>query len=87
MGHDNCNLEIRLNNLYAMYQFLERNIKYIDNRSHFSDNIITKIRSLFTSVESKIYIFCDHDIIYDSIDITPDKSIQIKYCSKCSLTI
>ena len=29
---------------------------------------------------------CCHEIITDYIDIDPDKSMTIKYCSKCSLT-
>jgi hypothetical protein len=31
-------------------------------------------------------IECEHNIIHDYIDITPDKSMQIKYCDKCMMT-
>lgn len=34
----------------------------------------------------KIPNHCCHEIITDYIDIDPDKSMTIKYCSKCSLT-
>jgi hypothetical protein len=29
---------------------------------------------------------CQHEIVYDSIDIDPDKSVDICYCVKCETT-
>jgi hypothetical protein len=26
---------------------------------------------------------CEHNIVYDNIDITPEKSLLIQYCDKC----
>jgi len=29
---------------------------------------------------------CIHNVIHDYIDITPDRSMQIRYCDKCMMT-
>ena len=37
-------------------------------------------------VNDKIIALCNHEFIEDSIDITPDTSQNITYCSKCEYT-
>ena len=43
-----------------------------------------------TRILNAINIFfltnCEHEIITDYIDITPEKGRNIKYCSKCDIT-
>jgi RNase P subunit RPR2 len=43
-----------------------------------------------TRILNAINIFfltnCEHEIITDYIDITPEKGHNIKYCSKCDIT-
>ena len=43
-----------------------------------------------TRIINAINIFflnnCEHEIITDYIDITPEKGRNIKYCSKCDIT-
>ena len=34
-------------------------------------------------INNLLYITCKHNFIEDSIDLTPDKSLQITYCSIC----
>ena len=45
----------------------------------------------YANILSQINIFllnfCKHEIIVDSIDITPDRSCCIKYCNKCFVTL
>lgn len=37
-------------------------------------------------VTNKIYELCEHDFVQDTIDITPDSSKEITYCSLCEYT-
>lgn len=37
-------------------------------------------------VTNKIYESCEHDFVQDTIDITPDSSKEITYCSLCEYT-
>ncbi len=43
-----------------------------------------------TRILNTINIFfinnCEHDIITDYVDISPDKGHNIKYCTKCEIT-
>lgn len=51
----------------------------------YTNKIITNIlESLIEQIEDNTD--CIHEWIYDLIDIDPDKSITICYCSKCELT-
>lgn len=34
-------------------------------------------------IDEYIMKYCEHNIIYDSIDITPDTSKTIRYCTHC----
>lgn len=56
----------------------------------YTNKLITNIlESLIIQIEKEkqnVSIDCVHNWIYDLIDIDPDKSITICYCSKCELT-
>ena len=45
-----------------------------------------KINKLINECNKKIQELCQHNFIDDLIDITPDKSKYIRYCSFCELT-
>lgn len=52
------------------------------NTGDFED-IHKKMADLLLSIEQKIQAICDHEYVYDYIDVDPDKSQQICYCEKC----
>ncbi len=31
--------------------------------------------------------YCAHDVVTDTIDLTPDKSVIIKFCKRCGTTL
>ena len=51
------------------------------------DKFIININSLIQKINIEINCECCHEIVKDYIDTFPEKSIPIKYCSKCFLTI
>ena len=53
------------------------------------DNCKKQINELeyhIQTLQSKIENICDHNFFIDEIDITPEKSRKIKYCSICEYT-
>jgi hypothetical protein len=46
----------------------------------------TEIEQEIYKCDNTIYKLCDHDFIEDYIDLTPDTSQKIEYCSVCELT-
>ena len=63
--------------------------EYIDikcNKHFFSERKLA-IESLRTQCTNKIYSLCCHVFVEDTIDISPDRSINIKYCSVCEYTL
>jgi len=48
---------------------------------------IHDLESYITQLDIKICDNCNHNFIYDEIDITPDKTIRIKYCTTCEYTL
>lgn len=49
-------------------------------------NILEVIIEQIEKEKQNVTIDCVHNWINDLIDINPDKSITICYCSKCELT-
>ena len=47
---------------------------------------INKMNSILININKKIQHDCNHEFVYDYIDITPDLSKQIKYCTICEYT-
>jgi len=64
--------------IYDLLNLYEDNIEYDKIINHF--NLIKKI------IEDKIKNSCNHEWIYDSIDINPDYSQTICYCQICEVT-
>ena len=54
-----------------------------DDDDDEDDKEYTQIMRL---MESYIRKHCDHVMEYDEIDIDPDRSKSIQYCSRCMLT-
>jgi len=75
-----------VDNLLIMLRFINRHNKYIHKNPAFNVNTIIRIDNFKRLIEDKLRINCIHDMIYDDIDINPDKTIQIRYCSICLLT-
>jgi hypothetical protein len=65
--------------------------KYDGSKGLYSDKFfLEKFKSDITKskliTDKKIFQTCDHEFIDDMIDITPDKSLHIKYCKFCNFT-
>jgi hypothetical protein len=46
----------------------------------------TEYAKLCTAIEQYLKTNCEHEIIKDLIDIDPDRSKTITYCTKCMVT-
>ena len=47
---------------------------------------ISETKYFLLNIEKDIYENCIHDFVDDVIDIHPEKSLNIKYCSICEYT-
>lgn len=93
-------LETSFNNLSAINNKMEKlNNSYFDDITKNDPDFRfykTSTEHLQTAIEDsmrfkvnlkyKIRHICDHEWIKDYIDIDPDKSEKICYCSKCGIT-
>lgn len=86
-----------LNEIKLMYSEM-----YLENFENYSNDFIKRryIQNLITDYEAKISdvkmeianfqkiicSICQHTFVEDMIDITPDKSQKITYCTKCEYT-
>jgi hypothetical protein len=86
-----------LNEIKLMYSEM-----YLENYENYSNDFIKRryIQNLISDYEAKIVEVqleianlqkiissnCDHTFVEDMIDITPDKSQIITYCTKCEYT-
>lgn len=50
------------------------------------NDLMKNLEILKDIIEGKIKNSCNHDWVRDDIDITPDMSQSIYYCSKCEIT-
>ena len=55
------------------------------NKTFFIDRL-NCIKQLKKNCDSKIHNLCKHEFEDDFIDITPDNSCKITYCTKCEYT-
>jgi NMD protein affecting ribosome stability and mRNA decay len=53
---------------------------------HSMDNLGMNIQLLKSVCNKKIEQLCKHEFVEDAIDINPDKSQNIRYCSICEYT-
>lgn len=51
--------------------------------SKVAENIKDNEQDSSDSTEKANKEACEHSIVYDHIDITPEKSLLIQYCDKC----
>lgn len=58
--------------------------KYFNDR--FLGYLIEDIEKINCKIIKQLHINCTHEIISDSIDICPDRSLLISYCKICNLT-
>ena len=49
-------------------------------------NLLSDINAVIDAHDEFIMKHCRHSFVYDMIDITPDHSKTICYCSKCELS-
>jgi len=72
--------------------YIEKNVSLDITRQTHSQNIlffverkkhIELIRQIYND---KVIELCCHDFIEDTIDVTPEKSVNIRYCSICEYT-
>ena len=47
---------------------------------------ISETKNFLYNIEKDIQDNCDHNFVDDVIDIHPDKSVNIKYCTICEFT-
>jgi len=57
----------------------------LDNQPQFAKN--QDYLHIYNSIKEYCKKYCNHNIITDTIDITPDRSQNIRYCSICFLTL
>ena len=57
----------------------------LDNQPQFAKN--PDYLHIYNSIKEYCKKYCNHQIITDTIDITPDRSQNIRYCSICLLTL
>jgi hypothetical protein len=43
--------------------------------------------SILSQVNSYLYTYCKHSMDTDLIDLDPDRSIEIEYCTICGITL
>ena len=86
-----------LNEIKLMYSemYLENYENYKNDfiKRRYIQNLITDYEAKISEVEMEIEHFqkiicsnCEHTFVEDMIDITPDKSQRITYCTKCEYT-
>lgn len=69
------------NNSYLLNDYM----KMYDDISTYQE-LITNLENLKTHLKQLIKHNCEHNWVHDYIDIDPDRSKQIFYCSKCEIT-
>ena len=60
--------------------------KYISETNKINKNKLDYNKNMLKKINNLIIKKCEHTWINDLIDIDPDRSKSIKYCSKCYLT-
>jgi len=64
----------------------ENNILFLKKKICEYEEKINEIHHFKDYINTKIVILCNHNIVNDLIDITPDVSQTIKYCTICEYT-
>lgn len=73
------------------YQFINENnlqaIEFNNQSKYFFTKLKTDVEDILTKINIKICDLCNHSIVEDFIDISPDKSVRIQYCEICEYTV
>ena len=64
----------------------ERDINFLKKMICDYEKKIRDIHNFKDYVNTKIVSLCNHNVVEDSIDISPDLSQEIKYCTQCEYT-
>ena len=49
------------------------------------DTVSVELTTLKNQINHFLMSQCEHEMVDDYVDISPEESIPIKYCSKCGL--
>ena len=77
MSNDDTN-----NFFISMISLLDENI-YINDSLKYNKNVI----SIRDNIRKFLIENCQHDLVTDYIDIDPEQSQQIIYCTKCNMNL
>lgn len=74
--------EIEIDDYYNIicYNYVKKQMKDYEKK-------ITEIDTKINEIDKFISLHCDHIFVDDYIDINPDRSERITYCSKCQYTL
>ena len=72
-----------LTEIIISYDELALYDKQFINQFNKYENEVSEIKYLINNVNNTICILCDHNFVEDEIDITPDRSQKIEYCTIC----
>ena len=80
-------INMHQNNDNNIYEELERQFSNIYSLKNRYIKERDRISYLIKDCNTNIQILCKHEYVNDSIDITPDSSKNICYCTICEYTI
>ena len=63
-----------------------KHISEINDLLNLQNDHIKQFLLLNEKIKQKLMILCKHDWVKDTIDIHPEKSINIEYCKICQIT-
>jgi hypothetical protein len=61
-------------------------LEYEIDQKNRCEKQINEIEYYIQQIKNQISNRCNHNLVEDEIDITPEKSQKIKYCSECEYT-
>lgn len=83
----NCYNDMFNKDTNLLDNLIEQKHFFIESYNRTENIYVRKhMNSKINNINKKINELCEHIWIDDMIDITPDKSIYITYCTKCELT-
>ena len=76
-------LDLKRKNELLIDKLLQKNTR-VDSKKYIQNGIkLNKIMQSQKYIHDRIYTLCSHDFVKDLIDITPDRSQEICYCTIC----
>ena len=65
----------------------DKSIPYISSVKAYYERQLINNNELIAKTKHRLKHICEHKFIEDSIDIDPDRSQNIRYCSICGYTV